>query len=233
MDLKYGARQQTTRVNSQRPAADPDNRRHAFNASDDPATAPPATIAIPCLAYNAPFAFTGATMFDNPEIPLDDLPAIEDLEWQALDSGFVWRMLLERFIVVIFLGVGSFLPGLFSGGRFDPTLPLWAFVIVFAVPFLAWPFVAVPRRGYAVRGRDIAFRQGVLFRSVTAIPFNRIQHVETSSTPLDRKFGLAALQLYTAGGTGGDLKIQGVGSDTAEQLRSYVLEKTGASIEDA
>jgi membrane protein YdbS with pleckstrin-like domain len=68
---------------------------------------------------------------------------------------------------------------------------------------------------------------------VTAIPFNRIQHVETSSDPLDRKFDLATLQLFTAGGSGGDLKIDGLGKDVAEQLRAYILKKVGASIESA
>jgi membrane protein YdbS with pleckstrin-like domain len=66
---------------------------------------------------------------------------------------------------------------------------------------------------------------------VTAIPFNRIQHVETSSDPIDRKFDLATLQIFTAGGSGGDLKINGLEKDTAEQLRVFILQKVGASIE--
>jgi membrane protein YdbS with pleckstrin-like domain len=172
-------------------------------------------------------------MFENPEIPLDELPSAEDLEWQALASGFVRRMLVERLIILLVIGTVSLVPGFIFSAAFDPPLPLWVLVVLFAIPFLAWPFIAVPRRGYVVRDRDIVFRQGVLLRSVTAIPFNRIQHVETSSTPLDRKFDLAALQLYTAGGTGGDLKIQGIQTGVAEQLRGFILEKTGSSIEDA
>ena len=172
-------------------------------------------------------------MFENPEIPLDALPTAEHLEWQPLDSRYVRRMLVERLIILLVIGVASLVPGFIFSVAFDPAVPIWVFVVLFAIPFLAWPFIAVPRRGYVVRDRDIVFRQGVLFRSVTAIPFNRIQHVETSSTPLDRKFDLSALQLYTAGGTGGDLKIQGLQTGVAEQLRGFILEKTGSSIEDA
>ena len=73
----------------------------------------------------------------------------------------------------------------------------------------------------------------MIWRSVTAVPFNRIQHVETSNTPLDRKFGLATLQLFTAGGSSGDLKIDGLGDDIASQLRVFILDKAGASIENA
>ena len=91
----------------------------------------------------------------------------------------------------------------------------------------------MPRRGYVVRDKDIVFRSGVIWRSVTAIPYNRIQHVEKSNTPLDRKFGVATLQLFTAGGSGGDLKIDGLGAEVAEQLRIYILDKVGVSIESA
>ena len=84
---------------------------------------------------------------------------------------------------------------------------------------LAWPLLSVPKRGYVVRDKDILFRKGVVWRSVTAVPFNRIQHVETSNTPLDRKFDLATLQLFTAGGSSGDLKIDGLAARVAEQLR--------------
>ena len=60
---------------------------------------------------------------------------------------------------------------------------------------------------------------------------NRIQHVEKSSTPLDRRFNLATLQIFTAGGTGGDLKIHGLPARTAEKLRFFILEKIGSSVE--
>ncbi len=172
-------------------------------------------------------------MFENPEIALEDLPTAEKLDWQALDSKFVRRLLVERLVVVLLVSVASLIPGILLGDKFSPVIPLWVFAVLFAIPFLSWPFIAVPKRGYVVRDKDIVFRYGVVFRSVTAVPFNRIQHVETSSTPLDRKFDIAALQIFTAGGSGGDLKIDGLGADVAERLRIYILEKVGASVEDA
>ena len=171
-------------------------------------------------------------MFQNPEITLDELPDTEDLDWQQMHPRFVRRMQMERLIFVFVALAVSFVPTIASGGEFAPTVPLWVLVIVVAVPIMTWPLLAVPRRGYVVRDKDIIFKSGVLWQSVTAIPFNRVQHVETSNTPLDRKFGLANLQLFTAGGSGGDLRISGLGADTAEQLRVYILGKVGASIEN-
>ena len=171
-------------------------------------------------------------MFENPEIALDDLPAVQDVDWQPMHPRFARRQQVERLIIVLVALLGSMVPPLLIGERFAPTVPLWLLVILFALPFLAWPLISVPRRGYAVRDKDIVFRSGVFFRSVTAVPFNRVQHVETSNTPLDRRFDLANLQIFTAGGSGGDLSIAGLGADTAEQLRVYILEKVGTSIEN-
>ena len=108
---------------------------------------------------------------------------------------------------------------------------LWLILVFVAIPLATWPFLSVPRKGYSVRERDIIYKSGVIWRSVTAVPFNRIQHVEKSSTPLDRRYQLATLELFTAGGSGGDLRIHGLPARTAEKLRFFILEKIGSSVE--
>ena len=170
-------------------------------------------------------------MFDNIEIPLENLPRATDLDWQPLDPGYRQRLLVDRLITVAFMLAGiSF--AAFLGKVPEPVLTaLGANIAVATIVMLIWPFIAVPRMGYVARDKDMVYRSGVLWRRVTAVPFNRIQHVETSSSPLDRRFALATLKLFTAGGAGGDLKIDGLGAERAEQLRALVLEKTGASIE--
>jgi hypothetical protein len=118
-----------------------------------------------------------------------------------------------------------------------PNLPLTPFLILYsllaivATALLIWPGFSIPRQGYVLRDKDILFRKGVIWRSVTAVPFNRIQHVESSNTPLDRKYDLATLQIFTAGGSSGDLKIEGLDKDVAENLRIFILGKVGAIVE--
>ncbi len=172
-------------------------------------------------------------MFENPEIALDDLPNADALDWQPIERRYIKRMLVERSLIVLAMFVVTLVPYWLAGYLFSPTIPPWVLVMLFAIPFLAWPYLSVPRRGYVVRDRDIVFKSGVLWRSVTAVPFNRIQHVETSHTPLDRYFDVATLQLFTAGGSGGDLAIAGLDTDVAERLRAHLLDKVGASIENA
>ncbi len=172
-------------------------------------------------------------MFANPEIAVDDLPNAEDLDWQPLHPDFVKVIRMQASIVLTIIAIAFAVP------LFIPPVPgfigflLYGPLILIGGLILAWPSVAVPHRGYVLRDRDILFRKGVVWRSVTAVPFNRIQHVETSNTPFDRRYGLATLQLFTAGGSGADLKIEGLGDDIAERLRATILEKAGAIIEEA
>ena len=172
-------------------------------------------------------------MFQNPEIAIEDLPDMEELEWGKLHPRFVRRIQVQNGLVALAPIAGATVFSILLHTFLIQTVLLWVLASGFAVLLITWPTISVPRRGYVVRDKDIVFRSGVVFRSVTAIPYNRIQHVETSSTPLDRKFGIAALQLFTAGGSGGDLKIHGLGAEVAEQLRVYILDKIGASIEHA
>ena len=172
-------------------------------------------------------------MFENPEIAIENLPGTDTVQWQELDPKYKRLRqvqsalaLLGAAVPLTFITIVAEIPAL-------PATIIWTQWLIILIVLLVWSVIAFPKRGYVVRDKDILFRKGVIWRSVTAIPFNRIQHVETSNTPLDRKFGLATLQLFTAGGSSGDLKIDGLEASVAEQLRIFILRKVGSSIEHA
>ena len=80
-------------------------------------------------------------------------------------------------------------------------------------------------KGIAMRDFDIAYRSGLFWRKTVIVAFNRVQHVEVSSGPLQRKFGLASVKLFTAGGSSVDLKIDGLMAERAEDIRAFIAEK--------
>ena len=170
-------------------------------------------------------------MFVNPEIPPDALPRAESVDWHPLHPDFVRclqaKALVRMPVFIAIAGVGHALvvnvPAFSQGGWIFPWA--WLLLLVPALWSLAWPVVAVPRRGYAVRDRDILYKTGILWRTQTAVPYNRVQHAETASGPMDRRFGLGRLTVFTAGTTGGDLRIEGLGEDVAERLRVYIVGK--------
>ena len=86
-------------------------------------------------------------------------------------------------------------------------------VAVFVVPQVRYR-----RWRYALRDDELEIQQGVLWTSVTLIPYSRLQFVDTKQGPLDRIFGLATLVVHTAApGTSGTLP--GLAEATAASLR--------------
>ena len=85
--------------------------------------------------------------------------------------------------------------------------------------------IGFSRRGYALRERDLTYRKGWIFFSTTTLPFNRIQHTEVSQGPIEKKFDLCTLKIFTAGGSTSDLSIPGLEEEEAQQLRDFISKK--------
>ena len=178
-----------------------------------------------------------AIMFENSELSPDALPSVESVNWLSIDPQFVSRERAKAMIVTLILASGfGLLHGILAFAFRQAGIEFslwWLWLIVFAVtiPLFTWPSISIRYKGYALREKDVVYKSGVIWHTVTAVPFNRIQHVEKSSTPLDRRYALASLQLFTAGGSGGDLKIDGLPARTAERMRMFVLDEIGSSVE--
>ncbi len=177
-------------------------------------------------------------MFVNPEVPLDSLPGVERLDWQPLHPRFVRRLqagALFRVLVVVGILGGAQLTATGAAGAAGPPEWLsslaWTLIAALAMGWLGWPAIAVPRWGYVVREQDIVYKSGVLWQSVKAVPFNRVQHTKIDSSPLDRRFGLANLSIFPAGA--GGHRIRGLGADKAEQLRAFVSAQIEAETGEA
>lgn len=81
-------------------------------------------------------------------------------------------------------------------------------------------------KAYGLRDEDILYRRGLIWRTETIVPFNRIQHVEIGQGPLERYFNIAKLKVFTAGGSASDLMIPGLKFDDAASMKEYLLSKT-------
>jgi membrane protein YdbS with pleckstrin-like domain len=106
-------------------------------------------------------------------------------------------------------------------------VPAWAAALpatLLGVSVL-WSVLDARRRRWAVREHDLLYHSGVLWRKTVILPFARIQHVETASGPLERRFDLMRVKCFTAGGMTTDLTVVGLRSDDARRVRQYLLEQ--------
>ena len=172
------------------------------------------------------------TGFVNAEVPLDALPGTETVEWLPLHPRFARRLQVGALIrSAAFLAVAGVMHADVRARHPNalaevPWLPwsVWTLLGAFCAWSVVWPLVAVPRRGYAVREKDLLYKTGILWRSVRAFPFNRVQHTKLDTTLLDRRFDLASLSVFPAG-VGRGNRIRGLGRATAERLRVYISER--------
>jgi hypothetical protein len=170
-------------------------------------------------------------LFTNAQVDLSGLPAADQLEMISLEPAYKTVRFISGFIVAIILVVIAWSivllqpriwPIGFYGAGFIALLAIWI-VIYFRISF--------HYMGYALREKDISFKSGLFWRSMTTVPFNRVQHCDLKQGILDRRFGLSKLTIYTAGGQSTDLMIPGLLPETAERLKVFILQSTEQSEE--
>ncbi len=87
----------------------------------------------------------------------------------------------------------------------------------------------VPAWGYAERDDDLLVRHGLLFRSLVVVPYGRLQYVDVQAGPVDRRFGLAKVQLHTAS-PDSDAAIPGLPPEEAARLRDRLAARGRARL---
>jgi membrane protein YdbS with pleckstrin-like domain len=97
-----------------------------------------------------------------------------------------------------------------------------AAALVVGLVLLGLLLLAVERRwrawGYLEREDDLVVRRGVLVRRTSVVPYGRMQYVDVTAGPLDRRFGLATVTLHTAAAAT-DAYVPGLPADEATRLR--------------
>ena len=83
------------------------------------------------------------------------------------------------------------------------------------------PQATVTSRGVDDLGIEI--RRGVFWRAVVNIPRSRVQHTDVSQGPLERRFGLGTLVVFTAGTDHAKVSLQGLEYDLALRIRQHLL----------
>jgi membrane protein YdbS with pleckstrin-like domain len=165
----------------------------------------------------------------NQPVNLVDLPGISNLEKHALSTKYapINRLinLLTTFFILLIGLVIYFQPlvNLPAGLRDSLPLLIWAFAIVRLL--MTWyHFHSDQHKFYALREQDLHYSSGVFFCKTVSQPVSRIQHMELKRGPIERKIGLAKLQVFSAGGDMHTFQIPGLPVDRAQQLRQFILD---------
>lgn len=163
----------------------------------------------------------------NRQIWPDEIQPIEGLAFVPLENAYV-KVLTARIILVyvVFMACAVIVPILAD-------LPFgWIVPAIEGVLALALAANAVlarkmySMRGYALRDKDISYRRGLFFTTVTTVPYSKIQQVSLRTNPISRFFGLYYVDVVNGSqATMNSITIPGLTLEKAEQMKSLLMNK--------
>ena len=109
------------------------------------------------------------------------------------------------------------------------------FVIVLGIAVLAgvaYNLASWWRRTWWLDGGVLHLDEGILVRNERRIPVERIQHVELEQRLRHQVFDLSVVRVETAGGSGAELRLDAVRTETAQALRGALATSSGALAPD-
>jgi membrane protein YdbS with pleckstrin-like domain len=159
---------------------------------------------------------------DGREHQLDPrvLPLQRTVGWitAGVIAGISFAMLLVFWVAGSLSAIGILLSGL-----------LWyAAVGLLAWHMHRWPAIEYRYASYRVDDLGLQIKSGVFWRTVVNVPRSRVQHTDVSQGPLERKYGLGTLVVYTAGTDHARVSLGGLEHGLALRIRSHLLPVGGS-----
>lgn len=164
--------------------------------------------------------------FSNQQVELNSISRAETLSFTPLAQHAHWENIIVTLLFVLPITVIASLIAITVEKIPQPVAFTIVSVACFVLLYSIWyAYTSVKRTGIAIREHDFVLKRGIFWQKLILVPFNRIQHIETHRNPIERKMALASIKLFTAGGMGADLAINGLEVERAEDIRQFILDK--------
>ncbi|MBU2892755.1 PH domain-containing protein [Colwellia sp. D2M02] len=178
-----------------------------------------------------------SSTFSNQLIDSQTLPDLELLPKQPLSSRYAKTnmvvILVSTILTILVVLAVKYQPFLEIPAHITNLLG-FAIWLIAALGFIMIVYrrLADPLKSYALREHDLSYSAGLVFKKTVTQPIVRIQHIELKRGPIERKVGLATIQVFSAGGALETFQIPGLPLAQAQKLREFILRHKG-SIEHA
>lgn len=165
------------------------------------------------------------TEFTNEKIDTTQLPRYETVPLTALHPNYWRELLVARGLLVLVLTIALVSALIFIEELSDYRWILSTGFAIFIVLLFLISNIAYKKKAYAFRNHDVIFRSGIIGTNTMVIPYNRVQHVALHEGWIARFFGLAKIEIFTAGGMSSDLEIPGIAKEEAENIKQLLMGK--------
>jgi uncharacterized protein len=163
--------------------------------------------------------------FTNETINISELPKFETVQFTVLHK-FYWKVILINiigFFLILIAVAGISLVFVKELIPFRIEIIVAISILLFLILFFAR--LRFNKTGFAFRNHDVLFKHGVIATNTIVIPYNRVQHVALHEGLISRYFGLAKIEIFTAGGVSSDIEIPGIEKQQAENIKQLLMGK--------
>ncbi|MBK5193642.1 MAG: PH domain-containing protein [Flavobacteriaceae bacterium] len=166
--------------------------------------------------------------FTNKSIDITSLPQFEEVAFQSISKSYLIKSNLQNLVFLCVAMIGWAVLIYFDINQIQLIILLIGIVLYFGFKF--WNISRLQKNyGFALREKDILYKRGYLVNKTTVVPFNRIQHASISRDVLDKMLKISTLNIFTAGGSGSDIRIPGLAPDLALRLKEALAVKLTAN----
>ena len=153
---------------------------------------------------------------------------IADGVQRPLDPRWVEVQRIRAVVGAVVIASGSFtgmvIVSAATRATFLMLLPLWVVLVALVGwQLYRWPPIAHRFASYRVDAQGLEIASGVYWRTTANVPRSRVQHTDVSQGPLERRYGLGTLIVYTAGTQHSQVKLRGLDVAVARRIRAHLL----------
>ena len=163
--------------------------------------------------------------FTNETIDTKQLPRFEEVQLTSLHPKYWSVTLINLAVVFTVLGIGAGLIWYNTEELSNYGLEILIGLVIIVVLTVLLTRIAFKKKAFAFRNHDVIYRSGIIATNTMVIPYNRVQHVALHEGFVSRIFGLAKVEIFTAGGNSSDLEIPGIAKEEAENIKQLLMGK--------
>ena len=156
---------------------------------------------------------------------------IDALEWQSVDWNLVRAERVVGWIVFALLTIGGLIAMTsITVVGWPPELGIslaWVGYAVFSC-LLFWvvhvlPAIQYRHLFYRLGPLGFEIRRGILWRRRITVPISRVQHVDVAQGPLQRRYEIGKVVIFTAGTQNASVELEGLRFLDANALRDSLV----------
>ena len=150
---------------------------------------------------------------------------MENAEYLPLESAYLKVVRITTFITLVLVSIGPTIAvsAIFDFRWYFIVLTYLSWFLTLSVIFFIYLNAWFKAYRYQLNEVGLSINKGVFWQQQSRIPRNRVQHIDITTGPLERRYDLSKLVVHTAGTRNASVTLPGLLHADAAALRKELI----------